>query len=173
MVDMSAISAAASSFKIAVDLAKGLNSLKTSTEVREKTSALLDAVVDGRFKLLEASETQTALLARINELEQTIAGFEDWNSEKERYQLTAIDRGAFAYTYQPDMDHGEPAIWLCQTCFEKRHKSPLQFRAQDAGSGGAGHRGTHSRWGCNLCKSEVVVNYQRNPAKPWEPSTGV
>ena len=165
MVDITAISAAANSFKIAVDLAKGINSLKTSTEVREKTSALLDAVVDGRFKLLEASEAQTALLARIKDLEQQIAGFEDWNNDKHRYDLKAIDTGAFAYMHKPGMEDGEPAIWLCQTCFEKRHKSPLQFRGQIAELRGG--RGQHSKWGCNLCKAEVMVYYTRKPSEPW------
>lgn len=171
MVDVMALTAAANSFKIAVDLAKGIHALKTSTEVREKTSALLDAVVDGRFKLLEASDTQTTLLARIKELEQQVADFENWNRDKERYQLKAIDTGAFAYMHKPGMENSEPAIWLCQTCFEKRHKSPLQYRAQDRGSGASGGRGSHSRWGCNDCKGEVVVHYHRNPAKPW-PSEG-
>ena len=167
MVDLTAISSAASGFKAAIDIAKGIQSLNTTTEVRQKTSELLDAVVEGRFKLLEASDAQSALLARIKELEEKIASFEDWDREKERYELQAIDTGAFAYMYQPDRDYGEPAIWLCQTCFEKRHKSPFQFRGQDIGSGSGSGRGTHSRWGCNLCKSEVVVHYQRNPTTPW------
>lgn len=170
MVDATAIVSAANGFKAVVDIAKGIQSLNTSTEVRQKTSDLLDAVLDARFKLMEAADTQSALLERIKDLEQKIAGFEDWNREKERYQLKAIDRGAFAYMHKPGMENGEPAIWLCQTCFEKRHKSPLQFRAQDVGRGGNAGRGLQSRWGCNLCKSEVTVYYGRQPSTPWEPS---
>ena len=169
-MDLTAISSAATGFKVAVDMAKGLQALNTSTEVRLKTSELLDAVLEARFKLLDASDTQSALLERIKDLEQQIAGFEDWNREKERYHLQAIDRGAFAYMHKNAMDQSEPPIWLCQTCFERSHKSPLQFRAQDRGSGASGGRGSHSRWGCNLCKAEVVVHYHRNPAKPWEPT---
>lgn len=170
MVDITAISAAANSFKVAVDIAKGIQALNTSTEVRLKTSELLDAVVDGRFKLLEASEAQSTLLARIKELEEKIADFEDWGRQKDRYQLTAVDRGAFAYTHKPGMDDGEPPVWLCQACFEKRHKSPLQFRAQDVGRGATSSRGTHSRWGCNMCKSEVTVHYNRKPSTAYEES---
>lgn len=165
MVDGSAIMAAANSFKIAVDIAKGIHALNTTTEVREKTSALLDAVVEGRFKLLEASDTQASLLARIKELEQQIASFEDWNREKERYQLKAIDTGAFAYMHKIGMEAGEPAVWLCQTCFQKRHVSPLQFRDQP--NEPTGGRGMHARWGCNACKAEVMVSYIRKPSVPW------
>jgi hypothetical protein len=171
MVDVAAISSAVGGLKAAIDIGKGIQALNTSTEVKQKTGDLLDAVLDARFKLMEAADTQSALLGKIKQLEQQIAGFEDWNSEKERYQLKAIDTGAFAYMHKPGMEDGEPPVWLCQTCFEKRHKSPLQFRAQDRGGGGAASgRGNQSRWGCNLCKAEVVVAYVRKPHIPWEPS---
>lgn len=170
MVDLTAIVAAGKGFKTAIDLAKGIQALTTSTEVRQKTSELLDSVVDARFKLMEAADTQAALLQRIDQLEKKIASFEDWNCERERYQLKAIDRGAFAYMHKPGMENGEPAIWLCQTCFEKRHRSPLQFRAQDVGTRGGG-RGTHSRWGCNACKGEVVVYYGRKPHVSYDPAS--
>ena len=170
MVDITAISSAIQGFKAAADIAKGMKALETSTEIREKTSELLDAVLDARLKLVEASETQSALLERIKQLEKQIADFEDWGREKERYQLNAVDSGAFAYTYKPGMENGEPPIWLCQTCFEKRHRSPLQFRAQDRGTGASSGRGSQSRWGCNLCKAEVVVHYRRKPNIPWSPT---
>jgi hypothetical protein len=70
--------------------------------------------------------------------------------------------------HKPGMEQAEPSIWLCQTCFENRHKSPLQFRGQTHSERGG--RGLHSKWGCNSCRAEVTVYYQRNPAKPWEPS---
>jgi hypothetical protein len=162
MVDITAIASAANGFKVAIDLAKGIQALNTSTEVRQKTSELLDAVVDARFKLLEASDTQAALLEHVKELEQQITDFENWNREKERYQLKDIDRGAFAYVHKPGMENGEPPIWLCQTCFEKRHKSPLQFRNQQTTNSGG--RGLHSTWGCNSCRAEVSVYYAKSPA---------
>lgn len=170
MVDIAAIGGAVSGLKAALDIGKGIQALSTSTEVKQKTGELLDAVLDARFKLMEAADTQTALLDEIKQLKQQIAGFEHWDSEKERYELKAIDTGAFAYMYKPGMENGETAVWLCQTCFDNRHKSPLQFRAQDRGSGAAGGRGSHSRWGCNLCKAEIVVAYVRRPHIPWEPS---
>lgn len=171
MVDLSAIASAASGFKVAIDIAKGMQALNTSTEVRQKTSELLDAVVDARFALLEASDAQAALLERIKQLEGTIATFESWEGEKQRYELRAIDRGAFAYMHKPGCEGNEPAMWLCSTCFERRQKSVLQFRAQDVGSGGSAGRGQQSRWGCNTCKSEVTVYYGRSPLKPWAPES--
>lgn len=168
MADLSAIVSAASGFKTAIDIVKGMQALSTTTEVRQKTSELLDAIVEARFKLLEASEAQSSLLNRISELEQEVKNFDDWNHEKERFELKAIDRGAFAYMHKAGARNGEPSIWLCQTCFEKRLKSPLQFRGQDRGDISAG-RGSHARWGCNVCKGEVTVYYRREPTTSWEP----
>jgi DNA repair exonuclease SbcCD ATPase subunit len=168
-MDMAAIGGAVSGLKAALEIGKGIQALKTSTEVRQKTSDLLDALLDARMKLVEAANTQSALLQQIEELEQKIASFEHWDSEKQRYQLKAIDAGAFAYMHKPGMENGEPAVWLCQTCFEKRHKSPLQFRSQLTSPGGG--RGMHAKWGCNLCKAEVMVYYARKPSEPWEPKT--
>lgn len=165
MVDVAAIGGAVSGLKAALDIGKGIQALNTSTEVKTKTGELLDAVVDARYKLMEAADTQAALLGEIKQLKEQIADFERWDSEKERYQLKAIDTGAFAYMHKPGMEEGEPAIWLCQTCFEKRHKSPLQYRNTPMAERGG--RGQHSKWGCNLCKAEVTVYYTRKPSEPW------
>lgn len=167
-MDVAAIGGAVSGLKAALDIGKGIQSLNTTTEVQLKTSELLDALYDSRMKLIEAADTQSALLKRVEELEQKIASFEQWSGEKERYELKAIDIGAFAYMHKAGMENGEPAMWFCQTCFEQQHKSPLQFRAQDRGSNAAGGRGSHSRWGCNSCKAEIVVAYSRKPHIPFE-----
>jgi hypothetical protein len=163
-MDVAAIGGAVGGLKAALDIGKGIQALNTSTEIRQRTSELLDALLDARMKLVDAADTQSALLKRIDELEKQIAGFEDWDRNKQRYQLQAVSVGAFAYVHKPGMEDGEPPIWLCQTCFEKRHKSPFQFRAQDRGSGAAGGRGSHSRWGCNHCKAELVVPYTARPS---------
>lgn len=164
MVDATAIVSAANGFKTVIDIAKGLQSLSVSTEVREKTSALLDAVVDARFKLLEASDSQTALLNRIKELERKIASFEDWNSEKERYQLQAVDLGAYAYMHKPGMEGSEPAVWLCQKCFEDRHKSVLQCQGKVMQAGGL--HGLKFAWNCGRCKSGIEVGVNVSPDAP-------
>lgn len=86
-MDLTAITSALGGLKVATEMAKAVQSLKTDTEVRQRTSELLDAVLSTRATLFEAQETQSALLNRIKELEQQILSFEDWDREKERYQL--------------------------------------------------------------------------------------
>lgn len=164
------IQGAYNGLKAAGDLAQGFIALKTEAEKNTAIIGIQRHVLDGQRALMEADALHSADLRRIGELEQHIAGMENWDRDKERYQLKAIDSGAFAYMHKPGMEAGEPAMWLCQTCFEKRHKSPLQFRGQISNVGAG--RGSYSKWGCNLCKSEITVYYARKPSIPWEPKVG-
>ena len=164
MVDIAAISSAIGGLKTAYDMAKAVQSLKTDTEVRQATSEMLDGILTARHQLIEASETQAALLAQIKGLEQKVADFENWNGEKERYQLQAIDSGAFAYMVKPSVETTEPPHWLCTHCFEKRHKSILSFKSQEIIPG----RGRFATWSCNSCKGPLVVHVARLPSVPYE-----
>lgn len=152
--------------KATVDIAKGISALKTETAVNQAVIDPQRHVLDAQRALTEAEQIHSTDLKRVAELEEKITGFENWEAEKQRYQLRAIDSGAFAYMQKAGMENGEPAMWLCQTCFEQRHKSALQFRGQPRNPGGG--RGLHSVWGCNRCKAEVAVYYARKPSEPYE-----
>lgn len=158
MLDM--LQAGYNGLKVAGDLAQGFFALKSETEKNQAVIDIQRNVLEAQRALMSADGQHTADLKRIEALEQKLAAMEHWEAEKQRYQLSAIDRGAFAYVHKPGMQESEPPMWLCQTCFEKRQKSPLQFREQVI---------RQSQWGCNLCKSEVVVHYQNSPGKPLPP----
>lgn len=165
------ISAGLSSLKAASDIIKGLNAANTLTAINEVKIGLQERVMEAREALTAAQEAQSTSLQRIRDLEQEIVQLKDWEAEKQRYQLNAIDRGAFAYMLKPGMENGEPPHWLCANCFGKRHKSFLQFKGQDARSPvTGGSRGDHSNYGCDTCKGAVKVYYTRNPLTPWSPS---
>lgn len=163
------ISAGLSSLKTALDIIKGLNAANTLAAINEVKISLQERVMEARDALSAAQDAQAASLQRIRELEQEIVELKDWEREKQRYQLQAIDTGAFAYMLKPGMENGESSHWLCPNCFGKRHKSLLQFKGQDTRQGGG--RGSHSTYGCDGCKSTVKVFYTRNPSTPWSPSS--
>lgn len=170
MVTGSELLGAAQGLKFAFDALQRLNSAAKAAAINEVKIALTQHIIEAQQALTAAGIAQANAAETIRDLEQQIADMEDWKGEKERYQLKAVDTGAFAYMHKPGMENGEPAMWLCQTCFEKRHKSPLQFREQlKSHSGG---RGLHSSWACNQCKTGIVVHYNRNPAKPWPTDEG-
>lgn len=163
------ISTGLSSLKAAMDILKGLNAANTVATINEVKISLQERVMEAREALTAAHETQAVSLQRIRQLEQEIMELKDWEREKQRYQLQAIDRGVFAYMPKSGMENGEPPHWLCPNCFGKRHKSFLQFKGQDTRLGGG--RGDHSTYGCDGCKSTVKVFYTRNPSTPWSASS--
>lgn len=162
------ISAGLSSLKAASDIIKGLNAANTQAAINEVKIGLQERVFEAREALAAAQDAQSAALQRIRDLEQEIVQLKDWEREKQRYQLNAIDRGAFAYMPKPGMENGEPPHWLCANCFHQRHKAFLQFKGQDRTA--SGMRGDHSTYGCDRCKATVKVFYTRSPSKPGDAS---
>lgn len=151
--------------KTALDLVKGLQAASTKAEINDVKIALQERIWEAREALAAAQETQAASLTRIRELEQELVSFENWESEKERHELKAVDRGCFAYMAKPGMENGEPPHWLCTNCFNRRQLSILQYKGQDRTP--TGGRDLTSTYACDTCKSSIRVGYSRNPSKPW------
>lgn len=162
------ITAGLGSLKTAIDILKGLNAAHTNAAINDVKLALQQHLFDAREALTTAQSAQSAALQRISELEQEIVQLKDWEGEKQRYQLKAIDIGSVAYMPKPGMENGEQPHWLCANCFNRGQKSHLQFKGQDRSPGG-GTRGMQSTYGCDNCKSTLRVFFQRNPLKPWAP----
>jgi hypothetical protein len=111
-----------SAIKIAFDIAKGLKDIDDAARRNA-------AIIELQEKLLIAQETQAALTERVRELEEKVASFEKWDTEKERYDLKQLIRGGptFAYALKGDAQPAEPFHCICATCYQKRLKSILQF----------------------------------------------
>ena len=78
-----------SALKTAFDLAKGLKDI-------DDTARRNTAVIELQEKLLIAQSAQAELLERIRTLEEKVANFETWDTEKQRYELKPFGN-AFAY----------------------------------------------------------------------------
>lgn len=51
---------------------------------------------------------------------------ENWNEEKQRYQLTSPWPGGVVYALKGACKGTEPPHWICQHCYENGRKSILQ-----------------------------------------------
>src|SRR5579864_1037972 len=69
---------------------------------------------------------------RIDDLEKEVAGFENWETEKQRYQLTDFGGNSFAYSLKPQAANGEPSHRICPNCYERGQKAILQFKFRAA-----------------------------------------
>ena len=163
MVDLVAIQAAGASLKTAADIAGGLLKLKISSEVQFKIIELQREIIAAQNSAMSAQTDQFALVQQVRDLEQEIVQLKNWDAEKQRYVLKAVDHGTFAYVPKPEVQGAEPPHWLCTNCFEKGHKSILQFRGQLKNPGGG--RGDHCEWICNSCKAKVLAYYNKSPSR--------
>lgn len=123
------ISAGLGSLKAAADIIKGMNAANTQTSINEVKITLQGYVFEAREALASAQEAQSVALERIRELEQQIVQFEDWERQKDRYELKPMREGPdapVAYALKETMQPGEAAHWICSYCYEDRKKSPLQ-----------------------------------------------
>ena len=94
--------------------------------MQTKTFELTREIMAAQSYAMEAAAAQTALLARVRELEEEISKLETWSTEKARYQLREVNTGVFAYVPKQGMEQGEPFHMLCANCYERGEKSILQ-----------------------------------------------
>lgn len=155
MPDISLATSLISSFSAAQNIAKAMLELKTISEVQGKVVELQSVIMSAQSSALAAQAEQSALAQRVAELEREIAEIKAWETERQRYELKALEPGVFAYALKRDAAGSEPAHWICSRCYNSGSKSILQ------NSGGT--------WGitehvCHLCSSKIRVNTSHQPA---------
>lgn len=141
MVSGGDIYAGLSSFKIMLDIAKGIKDMSDA-------SARYAAVIELQEKILSAQEAQSALVQRVRDLETEMTQMEKWDTEKQRYQLKSLPPGVFVYALKPEETGGEPPHYICQNCHENGKKSHLH--------GSGDHYGT-ATFECKRCGSKFRI----------------
>lgn len=154
-MDVGSIASAISSLKSAIDLVKSFYGLHSESEISTATGKLNQALLETQNLVFAAYATQATLINRVRELESEITRMKDWNTEKQRYKLAAPFPGCMVYAVQKSMCNGEPAHYLCATCYNKGEASILQCR-----EGGRTKEGNqHSSFFCHVCKSAAVTQW--------------
>lgn len=103
-----------------------LSAAKALREMDNKVS-LNEAVIDLQGQILTAQESYTTLLAKVGELENKLASYEDWEAQKQRYVLKPHgERAALAYALQDGVEPPEHPHSICPDCYQNRKKSILQ-----------------------------------------------
>lgn len=137
--------------KSAFDLARGLKDLNDA-------AARNAVAVELGEKLLTAQHAQSTLLERVSGLEKEMTRLKAWDAEKERYQLTEVSPGVFAYTVKPGMEAGEPFHMLCANCYQHNEKSLLQATQE--------HRKARRVHRCPRCQAEFEMGMIERPQTP-------
>ena len=72
-------------------------------------------------------QLESSLRDKARVLEEKLREKENWEEEKERYELRNTGAHyAFAYVLKESSQTPDTVCWLCTTCFEKRKKRILQ-----------------------------------------------
>jgi hypothetical protein len=162
MVDMAMISGAMSALRAAGDLTKLIIASHDANVMREKAVELQTQILTAQQNALTAQSDQFMLLERVRQLEKQIADLEAWDTEKQRYKLEIVARGATVYALKEKDGGPEPPHWICSTCYQNNKKSVLQ--AGPPGKPGADFRMTI--WKCNPCGTEIRVPMFTSPTRP-------
>lgn len=132
------ISAALSSAKALLDIAKGAVDARDDAKVRGALADLQLKLFDAMSAALAAQEKNAALLEQTAELRRELQELKQKSEERDRYTLTQLCAGAYAYANDPAQDgKSEPAHYLCQACFDKGVKAVLRYTPPRMGSDGS------------------------------------
>jgi hypothetical protein len=122
------ISAAIQSAKALGELLKAAHGLTNYhefiTAVHEVDAKLMDATAVA----LASQEKQSSLANRVAELENELREAKHLEAELERYQLTRLAFGGYAYSIKPGMECDEPPHYLCAAC-GLREEAPAIYHA--------------------------------------------
>ena len=150
-MDMSLIQGTITGLKTASDIAKGFLELKSITDVQGKVIELQSAILSAQSSALAANSDQAAMVEQIRTLKEEIASVKAWETQKQRYKLTPPWDGSVVYALKESVANGEPAHWICTSCYENGRKSILnQIQGKDY----------DFMVVCPVCKSQIQSPYR-------------
>jgi hypothetical protein len=163
MVDMAMISGAMTAFKAVRESAKALVTIHDASVIRAKVIELNTQITTAQESALSALSDQFSLLERIGDLEKQVTEFEKWETQKQKYELKIVARGATVYALKESEYGSEPPHWICTTCYQQRKNSVFQYAGPAAQSGADFNK---MKWRCAPCGMEIRVPLQTSPTRP-------
>ena len=126
MVDMTAITGAASTLKTAYDLGKAALSPHDAAVVKAKIAEMQGEISSALASAITAQTEQMALLKRVDELEKYLADRKAFDREMKRYELVELPPGILVRRLKESAAKpGEPIHCICPTCYGNGKNFPL------------------------------------------------
>lgn len=123
--------------KAASDLAQGMLDLRDTVKLGSLVIKLNAEILSAQRGALAASQSEAEMAEEARALKTKIASFEDWERQKERYELKRI-KGYWellVYELKDGVNSPEEKHYACPDCYTNRKKSILQNHAQGSGQG--------------------------------------
>lgn len=126
MVDMAAITGAASALKTAYDLGKAALGAHDAAVVKAKISEMQGEIHSALSSAISAQTEQVALLKRVDKLEKQLADRKAFDRDMKRYELVELPPGIYIRQLKASAAApGEPIHSICPTCHGNGKKFPL------------------------------------------------
>jgi hypothetical protein len=145
-----------SPLKAAIGAVEKLIDIRDTVKFGEATVKLQSQIMAAYHATFEMKDRESAMHEEASQLKKRVAELEAWDAEKQRYELTQVSHGVFAYTPKPSEPSTEPFHMLCANCYHAGQKSFLQARQELRM-----RRRVHS---CHRCKAEIELEYVPLPA---------
>jgi hypothetical protein len=119
--------------------------------------------------LLQAQETEAALIAEKRRLEERVRRLETWEGEKERYELRQVAHGVYVRALKPNAAGTEPPHAICANCYERGKKRYLQS------DGLPGPYGGTENLTCRECGEVIQIHHEGRPVplqREYDPYNG-
>lgn len=150
MVDLTAAAGAMTSIRAMKEIASAMVDLRDAAAFQEKKLELQALALDAQAGVFAVNEERAALMKRVDELEAKVRSLENWEAEKERYQLKQVSSiGTYAYVPKMGVQSSEPPHSLCANCFGAGKKSILQAQP--------GLRMGQRSYACQSCGAEILM----------------
>lgn len=147
------IATAMTSLKAAFDIAKGISEIAKSADIQSAVIGLQKQILDAQNAALTARDHEAELRQQITRLHTQIAAFEQWQAEKQRYQLEILHPGVAIYGLRPEARNGEPDHKICAVCFNAGKKTILNCRPSSG----------QTIWECRVCGSAEYTGTREAP----------
>lgn len=121
----SLLDGALGSLNALIGTAKGAGSLAT------ELFGIQRQLYDARGECLRLQDDNTALKARIVELEASLRREDAFDREQEKFQLKEVGPRSFAYAFKESAGGEECSHLLCAPCFQDRKMSILQLGVRE------------------------------------------
>jgi hypothetical protein len=127
-----------SAFKSMLDMAKCLKDINDGA-VRQ------GIVIALQEQILSAQAAQSDLTEEVRTLKKELAKLEQWETEKQQYELKTLGSSAFAYMLKPEARGSRPPHWVCTRCYSDGYAEIIQQTK--------GHR---SMYACPRCDAALT-----------------
>ena len=133
VIDAGSIAGLIASVKAASEITKGMVGVRDTVLLQDKVIELNGIILTAQSHALTTQSDQFSLLERVRELEEEVAHVKAWEAEKQRYQLTDVGNGSFAYVLKEETGSSDPPHNICANCYEDGHRSILQNETTNGG----------------------------------------